>query len=208
MRDRRYTTTNFAARRHVPRRKHHFLRKLTTLIVVLLLIGGGSWLVYQHNQNTVVPNVAATQTAKPVVNKCANVSGQLLIISISERHLWACDNDKQSYDSAVVTGMQKLEADLTPVGTYHIYAKQINQTLTGSDSTGTWNDFVSYWEPFLSNQYGIYGFHDATWRKDNEFGSIDPYSMDGSHGCVELPLATAKWIYDWSIVGTTVSIVA
>jgi lipoprotein-anchoring transpeptidase ErfK/SrfK len=208
MRDRRYTTTNFAAGRQVPGRKRHFLRKLTTLIVVLLLIGEGSWLVYQHNHHTVVPNVAATQTTKPVVNKCANVSGQLLIISISERHLWACDNDKQAYDSAVVTGMQKLEADLTPVGTYHIYAKQTNQTLTGSDSTGTWNDFVSYWEPFLSNQYGIYGFHEATWRKDNEFGNIDPYSMDGSHGCVELPLATAKWIYDWSVVGTTVSIVA
>lgn len=208
MRDRRYTTTNFAAQRQMPQRKKHSFRKFTVLLAVMLVVGGASWVTYQHNQNTAKPTVAATTPTKPAVNKCAGVTGQLLIISISERHLWACDSTKQSYDTPVVTGMQKLEADLTPLGTYHIYQKQTNQTLTGSDSTGSWNDFVYYWEPFLSNQYGIYGFHDATWRKDNEFGAIDPNSMDGSHGCVELPLAAAKWIYNWSVVGTTVSIVA
>jgi lipoprotein-anchoring transpeptidase ErfK/SrfK len=60
--------------------------------------------------------------------------------------------------------------------------------------------------PFLDNQYGTYGFHDATWRKDSEFGKVDPNSADASHGCVELPLATAKWLYSWAPVGTAVTI--
>lgn len=46
--------------------------------------------------------------------------------------------------------------------------------------------------PFLGNQYGTYGFDDAIWRADSERGSISLNSKDASHGCVELPLATAK----------------
>lgn len=135
-----------------------------------------------------------------------NVLSKFILISISQRHLWACQAQTVAYDSPVVTGMQNLAADLTPTGTYHIYSKQTNVTLTGSDSTGSWDDPVSYWMPFLYNRYGTYGFHDATWRPDSAFGNIDPYSSDGSHGCVELPLATAKWLYDWSYIGTTVTI--
>jgi lipoprotein-anchoring transpeptidase ErfK/SrfK len=54
------------------------------------------------------------------------------------------------------------------------------------------------------NQYGTYGFHDAPWRKPSEFGNIDPNSMNGSHGCVQLPTEMAKWVYDWAEIGTTV----
>ncbi len=102
--------------------------------------------------------------------------------------------------------MENYPADLTPTGTYHIYAKETDVYLKGSDSTGSWDDYVYYWMPFLDNQYGIYGFHDATWRSANAFGNIDPYSNNASHGCVEMPLATAKWLYGWSSIGTTVTI--
>lgn len=60
--------------------------------------------------------------------------------------------------------------------------------------------------PFLDNQYSTYGFDDAIWRADSECGSISLNSEDASHGCVELPLATAKWLYYWSSVGTAVTI--
>jgi lipoprotein-anchoring transpeptidase ErfK/SrfK len=102
--------------------------------------------------------------------------------------------------------MDFLAADLTPVGTYHIYAKSTDVYLKGSDSTGSWDDYVNYWMPFLDNQYGSYGFHDATWRPADAFGNISPASADASHGCVECPLVTAKWLYDWSQVGTTVTV--
>jgi lipoprotein-anchoring transpeptidase ErfK/SrfK len=102
--------------------------------------------------------------------------------------------------------MEFLPADLTPRGTYHIYAKQTDTTLTGSDSTGSWNDPVKYWMPFLDNEHGTYGFHDATWRDNNEFGNVDPNSKDASHGCIELPLGASQWLYEWSPVGTTVTV--
>lgn len=49
-----------------------------------------------------------------------------------------------------------------PICSYHVYGKQKDTVLTGSDASGSWNDPVSYWMPFLNNQYGTYGFHDAT----------------------------------------------
>jgi lipoprotein-anchoring transpeptidase ErfK/SrfK len=60
--------------------------------------------------------------------------------------------------------------------------------------------------PFLDNQYGIYGFHDATWRPSSAFGNINPYSTNASHGCVECPLATAAWLYHWAQIGTAVTV--
>lgn len=161
-------------------------------------------------------NSSTTKMASPAVaparNYCAgNALSQLILVSISKQHLWACNGSTTAYDSPVVTGMEQYPADLTPPGTYHIYAKQTNLSLKGCDSTGCWNDPVSYWMAWLDNQYGQYGFHDATWRKPSQFGNVNIYAPEtapvvGSHGCVELPLATAKWLYNWSVVGTTVTV--
>ncbi len=148
-----------------------------------------------------------TPVVASLTNNCAgNNLTQLIKVSISQRHLWACQGTKAVYDTAVVTGMENLAADKTPTGTYQIYAKQTNVTLTGSDTTGAWSDPVDYWMPFLDNQYGSYGLHDANWRPANAFGNIDPNSAQASHGCVELPLSASKWLYNWAQVGTTVTI--
>jgi lipoprotein-anchoring transpeptidase ErfK/SrfK len=163
-----------------------------------------------HKQPVAAPApapVAPAAAAPAATNNCTgNTLEEQIVISISQRHLWACNKSSQVYDSPVVTGISYLAADLTPTGTYHIYAKETDQHLAGSDSTGSWDDFVYYWMPFLHNQYGNYGFHDATWRSPSDFGNISANSLNASHGCIELPIATAKWLYNWSYVGTTVTI--
>jgi len=157
---------------------------------------------YQQNSSS-AQSLAVADGPK----QCAeNSLDKMIIVSVGERHLWACQHHKVVYDTPVVTGMENLSADLTPRGTYHIYEKQTNTTLTGSDSTGNWSDPVYYWMPFLQNQYGTYGFHDATWRANSDFGNIDPNSSKASHGCVELPLNSSRWLYSWAPVGTTVTV--
>ena len=204
-----------------PAKPHKFGRFLAVVVVLAVVIGGSVHAFGTSSDNkTSHESKAETSAAVPVtapapsntppavsVNACASNSlSQLILVSISKRHLWACDGATVVYNSPVVTGMDFLAADLTPPGTYHIYAKESNLNLTGCDSTGCWNDHVSYWMPFLDNQYGVYGLHDATWRPANAFGMIPPSSDEGSHGCVELPLATAAWLYGWANVGTTVTI--
>jgi lipoprotein-anchoring transpeptidase ErfK/SrfK len=150
---------------------------------------------------------AAAATKLKEVNRCAdNTLDKFILVDISERHLWACAGSKTAYQTPVITGMEKHASTLTPRGTYHIYAKKADTVLTGSDETGSWRDPVAYWMPFLDNQYGTYGFHDATWRSASEFGSVDPNTEDASHGCVELPLGASGWIYAWAGVGTTLTV--
>ncbi|HEY1645867.1 MAG TPA: L,D-transpeptidase [Candidatus Saccharimonadales bacterium] len=196
-----------------------FFKILKILAVVVLIVGIGS-VVYadtHHSDKTpanTTSDIKVASSGQPSstaattpVNPCSsNDLDQLILVSISQRHLWACSSTTVSYSSPAVTGMEFLAADLTPTGTYHIYAKETDVHLIGHDSTGSWDDFVNYWMPFLDNQYGAYGFHDATWRPANAFGNISPDSSNASHGCVECPLATAAWLYNWAPVGTTVTI--
>jgi hypothetical protein len=182
------------------------------MLLGLLVLAGGFWLGFHgggpadKQSNSQAPSVAAPVTA---VNHCSdNTDDKLIKIGINERHLWACEGSKQVYDTPVITGLRGHAETETPLGTYHIYAKQTNTTLTGTDSRGTWKDPVYYWMPFLDNQYGTYGFHDATWRNNSAFGSVNPDSEQASHGCVELPLAASKWLYEWAPVNTTVTVEA
>ena len=192
------------------------------LLVLALIIAAVGVFVYRHDQGNNPASAVVTKSSKEAAqvvrqqvaptNYCAgNTLSQEVIVSISKQHMWDCDGGTTAYDNPVVTGMEMYAADLTPTGTYHIYGRQTDQTLAGHDSTGSWSDPVSYWLPFLDNKYGTYGFHDATWRADSDFGTINinnPYTAasHGSHGCVEMSLASAKWLYNWAPVGTAVVI--
>lgn len=41
----------------------------------------------------------------------SNTMSKLILVSISQRHLWACSGSTMAYDSAVITGMENLAAD-------------------------------------------------------------------------------------------------
>ncbi len=130
------------------------------------------------------------------------------MVVISKQTLWACAYSQSVFSSPIVSGYTKNPADITPTGTYSIFTKERNVTLKGTDGVTNWDVPVSYWMPFLFNQYGAYGIHDATWLPSQLFGKVNINSdyKDSSHGCVELPLSAAKWIYDWVQVGTPVVI--
>ncbi|MGH7194518.1 MAG: L,D-transpeptidase, partial [Candidatus Saccharimonadales bacterium] len=119
---------------------------------------GSSQTANRPSQSPAAAVVTAPSTAS---DKCAGQgTGKLVLVSISQRHMWACSGAKTAYDSPVITGMSAYASTVTPPGTYRIYSKQTHLTLTGSDVTGSWNDPVNYWMPFLANRYGTYGFHD------------------------------------------------
>lgn len=199
-----------------------FKTKLIVPILILVAFFGFVGFRRWHNPNTSASSTVnttknSTSQQTPPVNYCSsNAQAKAVIVSISKQHMWDCQADKTVYDNAVITGMELYVADLTPTGTYSIYAKSTAQTLAGSDHTGSWSDFVNYWMPFLDNQYGTYGFHDLTTtdngvngRADSDFGHVNinaPFTAakHASHGCVEMPLTAAKWLYDWAPVGTTV----
>ena len=192
------------------RHGHAMVGVVLTLVVGIGVVVGfksGSSIT-PSKQPVITPNSSQAAAAPaPATNHCAdNTLDKFIKISISQRHLWACEGSKVAFESPVITGMEKHDETRTPVGTYKVYGKVTDTRLTGKDSTGSWDRPVSYWMPFLHNEHGVYGFHDATWRPDSEFGTIDPNSEQGSHGCVELPIGVSQQLYNWTPLHTTLSV--
>jgi lipoprotein-anchoring transpeptidase ErfK/SrfK len=202
-----------------PKKRHY---KPLLFIVLLLILAVTVWYfsillnpastknVSQSTTNP-VSNNQKVNVSKPIIgsNVCSgNAINQNIIVSIDQRHLWACAKNKQVFNTAVITGYTGIPGDVTPLGIYEIYAKQTDRYLSGTDGVSSWHDYVYYWMPFLNNEYGTYGLHDATWRTNVDFGNISPSSPQASHGCVELPLTAATWLFNWATIGTAVTIQA
>jgi lipoprotein-anchoring transpeptidase ErfK/SrfK len=131
-------------------------------------------------------------------SKCAGVTASHeIIVSIKKQELWACSGATPFLQTKVTTGaIQKDWA--TPKGTWQIYAKQTNRWLSGVG----YSVEVHYWMPF----WGGYGLHDSPWQKFPYGSSL--YRSQGSHGCVQIPLATMAKIFNWAPVGATVHVEA
>ena len=82
----------------------------------------------------------------------------------------------------------------TPTGVFSVRNKQTSTYLIGKD----YRSYVNYWCPIIGNSIGI---HDATWR--GSFGG-NIYKTNGSHGCINLPLAAMTQLFPILNVGTPV----
>ncbi|HYN67374.1 MAG TPA: L,D-transpeptidase family protein [Ornithinibacter sp.] len=85
----------------------------------------------------------------------------------------------------------------TAVGTFRVYHKRELQTMRGSNADGTRYETPDV--PYISYFHRGYALHGAPWR--SSFGYA---GSRGSHGCVNLPVSVAKWVYDFAPIGTTV----
>ncbi|WP_245541580.1 L,D-transpeptidase [Smaragdicoccus niigatensis] len=125
----------------------------------------------------------------------ANTDAKLIEVSLSKQFAWMCEGPREIRTSPVTTGAVA-SGQGTPTGTWYIEAKEVDRTLEGPG----YSDFVHYWMPF----FGDFGFHDASWQVI-PFGAAN-FVTDGSHGCVRLPDDAMRWLYDWTEVGTTVTV--
>ncbi len=85
----------------------------------------------------------------------------------------------------------------TVVGTFKVYLKLQKQTMRGSNADGTKYETPDV--PWISYFHNGFALHGAPWR--STFGYA---GARGSHGCINLPVPTAKWVYEFASVGTPV----
>ena len=101
------------------------------------------------------------------------------------------EQSKLVFESECVTG-DSSQGHETVTGVFSIQDKKSPHTLIGldydHDGEPDYKTDVTYWMPF----YEGYGFHDATWRSSFD---QDTFQYDGSHGCVNLPVYSAKALY-------------
>lgn len=141
------------------------------------------------------PKPAAPKpTAKPAAPPAprAPAGGKVIDVDISRQQLVAFENGQVVFSAPVATGKDGFN---TPTGTYSIYAKLPSQTMRGSLGGETW---VVPNVPNVMYINGSVALHGTYWH--NMFGT----GVRMSHGCVNLPLDAAAWLYKWAPMGTTV----
>lgn len=151
------------------------------------------WRINQNeetNQLYEIIQSGESQTREPVYSQKANSHGAndygntYVEINLTAQHLFFYKNGKLVVESDFVSGNHAKNYD-TPSGAYPLTYKQRDATLKGEN----YRTPVSYWMPFNGN----IGMHDAYWR--SSFGG-QIYMTNGSHGCVNLPPAIAKTIFE------------
>jgi lipoprotein-anchoring transpeptidase ErfK/SrfK len=130
------------------------------------------------------PSAAAAPGAAP--------ASKYIVVNLSAQWLYAYEGDYIVFEAPVSTGRDGFN---TPTGTFSIYAKYPSQTMSGNLGG------ESYYVPNVPHVMYIYGgvaLHGTYWH--NQFGT----GVRMSHGCINLPLESAAWLYNWAPIGTTV----
>ncbi|GCE22896.1 L,D-transpeptidase [Dictyobacter kobayashii] len=154
-------------------------------------------------------NPFTTTPARAAINPTVT-AGKVIDIDLTQQKMTALEGGEAVYSSLVMTGRAGLA---TPTGTYHVFAKESPTTFTSPWPEGSPN----YYDPTYINyalewKAGGFYLHDAWWHTvygpgTNGWHNDPTYGwQDGSHGCISMPYAAAKWLYNWAPIGTTVQI--
>lgn len=147
-------------------------------------------------------------TRKPIIAQNATPEGQYAWgntyteVDISAQHMWYIVDGQAVFECDVITGLRG-QMD-TPAGVFKILEKKEDKTLVGNivPETGEpeYRTPVDYW---MRVTWSGVGFHDCTWHPT--FGG-DIYTYAGSHGCINMPPASAAELYGMIYVGCPVII--
>jgi hypothetical protein len=127
--------------------------------------------------------------AEPYAKGKDDIGDTFLEVNISSQTMYYVKDGKIAMSSPVVTG-NVLSNHGTIPGVYSVAYLDRDATLKGRNADGSkYESHVAYWMPFNDGQ----GFHDAPWR--SAFGG-SIYRGAGSHGCVNMPPANAKKLFN------------
>jgi lipoprotein-anchoring transpeptidase ErfK/SrfK len=132
------------------------------------------------------PPLPPSLTPAPISTISSNV--RWIDVDLTHQQLAAYEGDRLVRVTAISSGLSHTP---TPAGQFHIWIK-----LRYDDMTGP-----SYYlpnVPYVMYFHGGYGLHGTYWHAS--------FGHPMSHGCVNLPLEEAEWLYFWSSVGTMVNI--
>jgi LysM repeat protein len=111
-------------------------------------------------------------------------------VNISTQTMVAFEGQTPVYTSKMSTGTPRHP---TVEGTYRVYAKYKNQSMRGGEGA---ERYYLPNVPYVMYFYSGYALHGANWH--NNFG------QPMSHGCVNLPVDAANWMFEWAPIGTMV----
>lgn len=136
---------------------------------------------------TFEPTLTQPEVAEPTSQVVTN-GDRWIDIDLSDQMVYAYEDDILVNSFLVSTGTIYTP---TVTGQFYVYVKYEAADMSGP---GYYLPAV----PYVMYFYQDYGIHAATWH--NNFGT------PMSHGCINMRLEDAEWIYNWSSIGTLVNI--
>lgn len=129
---------------------------------------------------------------KEARTKNDDIGNTYVEVDLTNQTLWYYKNGKKEWECGIVSGQTTSEARTTLPGVYKVWDKQTNYRMKDTNADGdSWDTTCSYWTRVAI--VGI-GLHDSQWRGNAVGGDI--YKYNGSHGCINMTLESAKYIYD------------
>lgn len=122
----------------------------------------------------------------PPTKKPGNISNVKIHISTSAGKLYVTEGNEVLLATPVGVGTS---ADPTPKGNFTINSKVRQRRRQSNPGAGY---PMTYWQSFHSPAYGMH------------WGFVKPYPS--THGCVRMPLNSARKIFDMTRVGTPVNV--
>ncbi len=120
---------------------------------------------------------------------------QYIEVSVAEQRMRVYEYGRLVKTTLVATGMKKYP---TPVGDFSVLEKPYKVNYRWSYGPNNPDNYDLGWVTWNLRFFPHTYLHYAPWRK--------VFGVRGSHGCVNLSKADAKWLYEWTEVGTPVSI--
>jgi len=137
------------------------------------------------------PPPVQTQADGAVVDPNAE---KWVLVSLSQQYLWAYQGDVVLWQGYISSGREPFD---TPTGTFYVLTKYEKDDMEGVLGGEYYNVPEVPDVMYFTNEG--HALHGAYWH--NNFGT------PMSHGCVNLPLEVAHWMYAWSPMGMRVKIV-
>lgn len=139
--------------------------------------------------DTPTPEYTAPTAAPYVPPQVTGNGGERWVyVNLSEQRLYAYEGDTLVNSFVVSTGTWQTP---TVTGKYKIWIKLRSSSMSGP---GYYLPDV----PYIMYFYKGYGIHGTYWH--NNFGT------PMSHGCVNMTIADAEWVYNFTSVGTVVEV--
>ncbi len=118
-------------------------------------------------------------------------SAKFILVDISDQWLYAYQDEQLVFTAPVSTGMDGFN---TPIGIFSIFWKYPVQTMYSATYVVPDVPHVMY-----ITQSGV-ALHGTYWH--SQFGT----GARLSHGCINLPLDAAEWLYNWAPLGMPVQV--
>jgi LysM repeat protein len=133
------------------------------------------------------PTPALAPQSQPAPQIAHAPTGEKWIdVNVTTQTLSAYEGDRLVFTTKVSTGVRRYP---TVLGKFRIRTKLRAQTMVGP---GYYLPNV----PYVMYFYAGYAIHGTYWH--NDFG------RPRSHGCVNMSIPDAKWLYEWAPIGTLV----